>query len=83
MSHERRWAQRRKSVPCSTAPFTLRSLAFEWEGAKVSNRDRVSEQEREEGEKEVCHALDYNQCVFGTRPLVLVWRAPARLQLNL
>lgn len=38
---------------------------------------------REEGEKEVCHALDYNQCVFGTRSLVLVWRAPARLQLNL
>ncbi len=66
-------------MPCSMAPFTLRSLALkEWEGERVSNRDRAREREREggrEGGRKVCHALDYNQYVFGRRRLVLLWKA--------
>lgn len=81
MSHERRWVKCKKSVPCSTTPFTLRSLALEWEGVRVSNRDGASEPEREGGRREVCHALDYNQCVFGRRALLQHLQG-AGLQLN-
>lgn len=76
MSHERRWAQRRKSVPCSTAPFTLRSLALEWEGAKVSNRDAAaSGRGRRERRRYVMHWTTTSVCLghghlcwFGGRP---------------
>ena len=37
-------------MPCSTASFTLRSLALrEWEGERVSDRDRAREGVREGG----------------------------------
>lgn len=39
-----------ESVPCSMASFILRSLALtEWEGKRVSNRDRAREGRREGG----------------------------------
>lgn len=51
-------------MPCSTASFTLRSLALkEWEGERVSNRDRAREGGTEGGMS--CTALQ-PVCVWET-----------------
>lgn len=75
MSHEWRWVKCKKSVPCSTTPFTLRSLALEWEGVRVSNRDGASEPEREGGGRYVMHWITTSVCL-GDGHFCYTCRAP-------